>query len=412
MNTTLDKHTEDMMNTRIISKNKRTLTKLSAVLLVILLLLPACAAPATPPSFGPVEELTFQSGEFEVVGDLRLPAGSGPFPVVLFVHGSGPADRIGALGLYLPIMERMLQAGFATFAWDKPGTGESTPELDESDPNLRHQRAQILLDAIELMKSRPDIDPIRIGVWGASQAGYVIPIALTQTEDIAFVICVSCPGESGIDQTGYQAMAFGLCEDMPKEKLAERDRLLKELDQNRSYETYDGYQAYRKSMADLAALVPVSLESWPVTPEEDWLSNPIEDEGVWNPVPVFSQVRIPVLAIFGDQDRQGDPLQAAYAYRKALSETGNPRNRVEVFPNANHDLVISKTGCPDEVEKTFILFFLKFAITHGVTPSQEKIVAFISRDPYKPGLLASAPFAPGYLDLMENWLKDLYADGQ
>src|SRR5512139_2843850 len=305
----------------------------------------------------------------------------------------------------------MLYAGFATFAWDKPGTGESTPELNESDPNLRHQRAQILLDAIELMKRRPDIDPTKIGVWGASQAGYVIPIALTQTQDIAFVICVSCPGESGIDQTGYQAMAFGLCEEIPKEKSAERDRLLKELEQNRSYETYAGYQAYRKNMADLAALVPVSLESWPVTSEEDWLSNPIEDEGVWNPVSVIRQVNIPVLAIFGGQDRQLDPLQGAFAYRKALSEAGNPKSQVEIFPNANNSIFISKTGCPDDDQKTMNRWSLWFAITHGLT-SQEKFMSYISGDPYKPGLLASIPFAPGFLDLMENWLKGLYADEQ
>ena len=379
-----------------------------AILILLAFLLTACVAPATPPPFGPVEELTFQSGPFKVVGDLRLPAGEGPFPVVLFVHGDGPADRIGALGLYLPIMERMLQAGFATFAWDKPGTGESTGNL--SEPNLRHQRAQILLDAIELMKSRPEIDPKRIGVWGASQAGWVIPIALTQTQDIAFVICESCAGESGLDQMAYQVTAFGLCEDMSKEKSAERDRLWKELDQNRSFETYADYLAYRKSIADLAALVPVSLSYFPVTSEDAWQANPIENEYVWNPVPVFSQVKIPVLAIFGDKDRQGDPLQGAYAYRKALSEAGNPKSRVEVFPNANHDLAKSKTGCPDEAEKTLILFFLKFAITHGLLPSQEKIVAYISRDPYKPGLLASAPFAPGYLDSMENWLKDLYPE--
>jgi uncharacterized protein len=338
-----------------------------------------------------------------VVGDLRLPDGEGPFPVVLFVHGDGPADRTGQF-TYLPIMERMLQAGFATFAWDKPGTGESTGELGE--PNLRHKRAQILLDAIELMKSRPEIDPTRIGVWGISQAGYVIPIALTQTEDIAFVICVSCPGESGFDQMVYQTMAFGLCEDMPKEKLAERDRLLKELDQNRSYETYAGYLAYRKSMADLAALVPVSLDNWPVTSEETWQANPIEDEGVWNPVPVFSQAKIPVLAIFGGQDRQLDPLQAAFVYRKALSEAGNPKNQVEVFPNADHLMLTSKTGCPDELQKTFIRAFLWFAITHGAT-TPEKINAEIAKDPYKPGLLPSIPFAPGYLDLIEEWLIGL-----
>ena len=394
------------MNTTIKPQSANRKAKIIAIFLVIVLLLPACAAPATPPSFGPVEELTFQSGPFKVVGDLRLPAGSGPFPVVLFVTGSGPSDRTGSIGGFLPIMERMLSAGFATFAWDKPGTGESSPELDESDSNLRHKRAQILLDAIELMKSRPDIDPTRIGVWGGSQGGYVIPIALTQTEDIAFVICVSCPGESGIDQTGYQAMAFGLCKAMPKEKLAERDRLLKELDQNRSYETYAGYLAYRKSMADLAALVPVSLDNWPVTSEETWQANPIEDEGVWNPVPVFSQAKVPVLAIFGGQDRQLDPLQGAFAYRKALSEAGNPKNQVEVFPNADHLMLTSKTGCPDELQKTFIRVFLWFAITHGAT-SPEQINAEIAKDPYKPGLLPSIPFAPGYLDLIEEWLTGL-----
>jgi len=393
------------MNTTLKPQSANRKAKIIAIFLVIVLLLPACAAPATPPPFGPVEELTFQSGPFKVVGDLRLPTGSGPFPVVLFVHGSGPADRTGNM-FFPPVMERMLQAGFATFAWDKPGTGESTPELDESDPNLRHQRAQILLDAIELMKSRPDIDPTRIGVWGGSQAGYVIPIALTQTEDIAFVICVSCAGESGNDEMAYQVMALGLCQDMPKEKSAARDRLLKELDQNRSYQTYAGYQAYRKTLADLAALVPVSFNNWPVTPEEVWQANPIEDEGVWNPVLVFSQVRIPVLAIFGDQDRQLDPLQGAYAFRKALGEAGNPKSRVEVFPNANHGIFPSKTGCPDDDQKIMERWFLWFANTQGFT-SQEKLMAYLSEDPYKPGLLASFPFAAGLLDLIEEWLRNL-----
>ena len=113
-----------------------------------------------------VEEITFQSGSFGVVGDLRLPAGTGPYPAVLFVHGDGPTDRT-AFGLYLPIMERMLDAGYAVLSWDKPGTGESTGEIDRS--HLIEQRAQIVLDAIEVMKARPDIDPARIGLWGIAR---------------------------------------------------------------------------------------------------------------------------------------------------------------------------------------------------------------------------------------------------
>jgi uncharacterized protein len=168
---------------------------------ILALLLAACARQPQPAR---IEEITFRSGEFTIVGELRTPEGTGPFPVVLFVHGSGPADRTGE-GSYPPIIERMLRAGYATFSWDKPGTGESTGELRE--PTLRHQRAQIVLDAVEVMKARGDIDSQRIGLWGISQAGYVMPLALMQSEDIAFMICISCPGMSGTDQTTYQNMA-------------------------------------------------------------------------------------------------------------------------------------------------------------------------------------------------------------
>ena len=114
------------MNTQQTSNIKRISTRLSAVLLAVLLLLPACAAPATPPPFGPVEELTFQSGPFKVVGDLRLPGGSGPFPVVLFVHGSGPADRTG-FGYYPPVMERMLRPALPPLPGTSPARGSPPP---------------------------------------------------------------------------------------------------------------------------------------------------------------------------------------------------------------------------------------------------------------------------------------------
>jgi hypothetical protein len=33
--------------------------------------------------------------------------------------------------------------------------------------------------------------------------------------------------------------------------------------------------------------------------------------------------------------------------------------------------------------------------------------AAILKDPYKPGQWGEPPFAPGYLDLIEEWLSDL-----
>jgi hypothetical protein len=100
-----------------------------------------------------------------------------------------------------PIIERMLRAGYATFAWDKPATGESTGKIDRS--RLIEQRSQIVLDAIAVLKECPEIDAQQLGLWGISQAGYVMPTVLTRSDDIAFMIAVSCPGGPGVDQGAY-----------------------------------------------------------------------------------------------------------------------------------------------------------------------------------------------------------------
>jgi uncharacterized protein len=308
--------------------------------------------PATPTPYaiagGQAEEITFKSGPFDIAGDLWLPEGEGPFPVVLFVHGDGPIDRTG-WGMYLPLIERMLRAGYATFAWDKPGTGESTGEIDRS--RLQEQRTQILLDAIEVMKAHPDIDPQRIGLWGASQAVYVMPRALAQSENIAFMICVSCPGMAGVDQMAYLIASQGTCAGAPEEKADQLKSLLPELNRARTYSSYTEYLKYREVLAALTAIGSNPDDGYKpeIMPEEAWLANDPDNENWWNPMEVIEQVTIPVLAFFGEKDTQVDPIQGAYAYREALERAGNANSRVELIPGVNHAMILAETGCYDEL---------------------------------------------------------------
>jgi len=377
-----------------------------AFLFLVILLLPACARQPQPAR---VEEITFQSGEFTLVGDLRTPAGTGPFPVVLFVHGSGPIDRT-MFGYYLPIMERMLQAGYAVFSWDKPGTGESTGQL--SNTRVYHDRAQIVLDAIAVMKERSDIDRRRIGLWGISQASYVMPLVLSQSEDVAFMICVSCAGMSGHDQGVYQITTFAMfCADVLEEDADQRTVLFAELEEAREFETYEEYLHYREVLDAFVDISPNRQKllsalaqngASGAVPEEAWLENDPEIEGWWNPIGVLKQVRIPVLAIFGDRDSNGDPIQGAYAWRKALEQAGNRNFRVELYPGADHYMVASESSCMNEQMKTFDQVLQE----QGYGTLDESFALF-QQEPGQHTPLSAFPYAPGYLDLIEEWLTNL-----
>jgi pimeloyl-ACP methyl ester carboxylesterase len=380
---------------------------LCGIVLAGLLLLPACTRQPQPAR---IEEITFQSGEFTLVGELHTPAGTGPFPVVLFVHGSGDADRI-FFGYYLPIMERMLRAGYAVFSWDKPGYGESTGQL--SNTRVYHQRAQIVLDAIGVMQVRPDIDPGRIGLWGISQAGYVMPLVLSQSEDVAFMICVSCGGMSGHDEAAYQITSFAMfCADFLEEDSDQRTALLAEFDKTRPIKSYEEYLHYRQV---LDAFVDISLnrqrllnafsqaDASGAIPQEAWLENDPEIEDWWNPAEVLEQVRIPVLAIFGDRDSNGDPIQGAYAWRKTLEQAGNGNYRVELLPGINHFMVASESSCINEQMKTFDQVLQE----QGYYGTLDESLALFQQEPGQHTPLRAWPYVPKYLDLLEEWLSGL-----
>jgi len=316
------------------------------------------------------EEITFQSGPFTVVGDLKLPQGTGPFPVVLFVHGDGPNSRNSG-GTYPPIQERMLRAGYATFAWDKPGTGESTGEIDRS--RLQAQRAQIVLDAIAAMKQRPDIDSDWIGMWGISQAGYVMPRVLQRSDDIAFMIAVSCPGLAGVYQGAYLVSAQAVCAGLPEDDREEVELALSALEHA---STYDDYVARKAPLAAYPVLDSMGLGTVTrIRPRDEWHVNDLEGDYFWDPMPVVERTTFPVLAVFGGNDTQIDPRQGAAAYRAALAQGGHPHSRVELFPGTDHNIIISETGCLSERSRR---------------PARDW-------DNYP----------PGYLDTIEEWLRGL-----
>lgn len=66
----------------------------------------------------------------------------------------------------------------------------------------------------------------------------------------------------------------------------------------------------------------------------------------YDPAPTLAALKIPVLALYGEKDRQVLPTSNRGAAESALA--GNPRARIEVVPGVNHLFQTAGTGHPSE----------------------------------------------------------------
>ena len=306
-----------------------------------------------------VEEISFRSGKFKVVGDLLIPVEGEPHPAVIMVHGSGDATRAGRVP-FIPLIEIFLRNGFAVFVWDKPGSGESTGEFSDEIT----QRADILVDGINVLAEHPSIDPDRIGLWGISQAGWVMPLAIEASEQVAFMIVVSGGAEDSIEQMAYQVGQQVACAGGS----AEQASLVEQYWSQRAKAT--SYDKYRQAVEVLLNVPGVKgFTGLEVTEEKDWKPWSRDWDAFIDPMEIIEHTTIPMLVFFGELDKNIDPVQGAQAYETALQTAGNQDYQIEVIPGVEHVLMPAKTGCI------------------GESTSRE--------------------YAPEYLETMEIWLQNL-----
>ena len=94
--------------------------------------------------------------------------------------------------------EAFARRGIASLSWDKPGVGDSSG--DWTTQTMQDQ-AQEALAAIRFLTGHWEILPTKIGAWGISQAGWVLPLVYALSSvDVAFLIAVSVPVGTGDEQ--------------------------------------------------------------------------------------------------------------------------------------------------------------------------------------------------------------------
>ena len=105
-----------------------------------------------------------------------MPPGAGPHPGVVYVSGSGPTLREEAQWLESVFVSR----GIAVLAYDKRGNGQSTgryPGSLASDSTIRTLAGDAVA-AARFLAAQSGIDRSRVGLYGLSQGGWIIPQAV------------------------------------------------------------------------------------------------------------------------------------------------------------------------------------------------------------------------------------------
>ncbi len=278
-------------------------------------------------------ELRFRHDQNQLAGTLLLPAGQGPFPVVVLVHGDGPQTR--GVDRYTQIINAHLSAGIACFTWDKPGTGDSSGDWLQQSMT---QRAQETHAAMQMLAQRADIQAQHIGLLGFSQAGWVLPEVGAMHPAPAFLITVGAALDwraQGEFFTRQRLIRAGLR--APEiEKVIQWQRVAPQPAISLSFAAYQQqFQAYLDQHP-----APIGANTEPLSAQRyHFIALNIDA----NSSQQLSSLQTPLLAIWGQDDLNVDAKANAAAFSALLNTKAKQQHQIALIPQADHTMLNSST---------------------------------------------------------------------
>lgn len=289
--------------------------------------LPPAAIDAPPP----VATSRFTEREFPVGdlgGTLTLPRGAGPFPAVVLVHGSGPADRDGTLGPNKPLLDLaygLADRGVAVLRFDK----RTWLRASTLPPDATAEEVQVrdVLRAVRQVRALREVDDARVFIAAHSLGGYLAPRIGARDPTLAGMVLLA-------------ALAHPLFEAVPEQMryLAGRDGLLTELER---VSVEEAERQRDEIVAHLAGGPPPRRPMLGI-PAAYW-----RDHAGMRPVQDALALGRPMLLLQGERDYQVTVDEDFRRWREGLAT--HPDARFITYPGLNH-LFMRGDGPPNPEE--------------------------------------------------------------
>ena len=260
---------------------------------------------------------TVEASDFQVsaLGATGIPSErAGRVPAMILISGSGPDNRDASprwMPGYQPfwqIADALTRRGIAVLRIDDRGVGLSTGEFAKA---TIVDFADDVKTALAYLRSRPEIDPTRIGILGHSEGGVVAVMVAAEDPTLKALVLLASPGTNLRSVVAYQ-LRYWLERD-PTIPFANRERILVK-----------------------------QLARWDVFAD----GNPrLKFSRKYDPVDAAKHISAPVLILHGEADRQVPPKHGE-KLAKALREGGNADVTLRILPAVDHLFLQDRSGHP------------------------------------------------------------------
>lgn len=270
------------------------------------------------------EEVMLASQGTPLAASFLVPeAPSGRVPAVVMITGSGSYSyrtswKPGEFPIWKNITQAFLDKGYAVLLLEKKGVNKSGGHWESQD---FHDRADDAIAGVRYLKTRPEIDPSRVGVCGHSQGGWIVQLAAAgYPEEIAFAASLAGPNISVIQQVIDDQANEWRCTGVPEEKVAGKSKWL------RTKLNIYGAVSRLVKVGALAHLINFDPEKENVAP----------------------RIKCPILAIYGEYDSLVEPRTNKLLLEQGLAAGGNMRATIVVIPRGSHGFIQKDGVCPQE----------------------------------------------------------------
>lgn len=276
--------------------------------------------------------LAFWHGMNRLVGDLVLPPWDGPHPVVLFVDGYGPGGR--DQGTW---PNRLAAAGIASFAYDKPGCGESGG--DWTLQNLRDRAAETLV-AIEMLRSDALLVGDDLALFGFGQGAWVAMLVAGRSPAVAALMTTSASALGPLELEQYRLAGRMEAAGFMRAEIALAQTLLRE--RVRRLTTGEGPESVLASEAACHRAPWYRLMPGATTDEIAYVAR----MAAFDPLPALADLQCPLLALYGTEDVFLPLERNVRVLTSTLEVARHDDHSVVVVPGADHALRVPSPVAP------------------------------------------------------------------